>query len=80
LVRQAMVRSLQHWTRKHAAALTLSHTSVKRILPINLNLHPYKMIMVQNLKLTKGHYVERNEAVTCDNMLQGAMQNLCDTI
>jgi len=35
--------------KKRAAALHLSHSSVGRILHIDLNFHPYKMVVVQQL-------------------------------
>ncbi|KAJ4432951.1 hypothetical protein ANN_15208 [Periplaneta americana] len=50
IVRQAFVRSPQRPARKHAAALQLSNRSLRRILQQDLNFHPYKMVMVHELK------------------------------
>ena len=49
-VRQALVRSPARSTRRHAAELNISLESVRRILQRDLCFHPYKIMVVQELK------------------------------
>ena len=44
-----MFGSPHHSAKKRAAAVHLSHSSVWRILHSDLNFHPYKMVVVQQL-------------------------------
>ena len=48
-VREAFIRSPRRSARKHAAALGMSDRTVRRILRQNLNFHPYKMVVTQEL-------------------------------
>jgi len=48
--RQALVRSAARSARGHAAELNISRGSVRRILQRDLRFHPYKIMVVQELK------------------------------
>jgi hypothetical protein len=48
-VRMAIVKSPRHLVRRHSAAIGLSDRSVLRILNRDLNFHPYKIAVVQEL-------------------------------
>ena len=52
LVRASIQHSPRRSARKHAAALCMSDRSVRRILHQELNMHPYKMMVVQELNET----------------------------
>jgi len=45
----AIVKSPGHLLRRHSAAIGLSDRSVRRILHKDLNFHPYKIAIVQEL-------------------------------
>ncbi|GBL77013.1 hypothetical protein AVEN_12667-1 [Araneus ventricosus] len=49
-VRQAVLRSLQHSARRHATGMGISVRSVRRILHLDLKFHPYKTMVVQEIK------------------------------
>jgi hypothetical protein len=49
-VRQAVTTSPQRSAIKHDLALGISDWSVRRILHTDLKFHPYKMIVVQELR------------------------------
>lgn len=49
-VRQSTVKSPKCSAFKHASVLGLSNHSVRRIVHISIRLHPYKMMVVHNLK------------------------------
>ena len=48
-VRASPEQSPKHSTRKHAMALGISSRSLRRILHADLKLHPYKMMLAQEL-------------------------------
>ena len=48
-LRMAIVKSPRRSVRRHSAAIGLSYCSVRRILHKDLNLHPYKTAIVQEL-------------------------------
>ena len=48
-VRQAFVRSLRRSASRNVIALIMSDRTVRRILHENLNFHPYKMVMIQEM-------------------------------
>ena len=48
-VRAAIERSPRRSARKHAIALQLSERSVRRILHRDLKMHPYKMVIAQEM-------------------------------
>ena len=52
LVRASIQHSPRRSARKHAAALSMSDRSVRRILHDDLNMHPYKTMIVQELSPT----------------------------
>ena len=45
-----MTRSPQRSAMKHASALNISDTSLRRILHKDLSFHPYKIQVIQELK------------------------------
>ncbi|GBN10237.1 hypothetical protein AVEN_63717-1 [Araneus ventricosus] len=49
-VRQAVLRYPQRSARRHATAMGISDRSVRRILHLDLKFHPYKMVVVQEIK------------------------------
>ena len=49
MVRLSVLQSPQRYARKHATAVGLSARSVRRILHEELNFHPYKFAVVQEL-------------------------------
>jgi hypothetical protein len=49
VVRQSFIESPRHSARRHSVALEISNHSMKRILHKDLNSHPYKMVVVQEL-------------------------------
>ena len=51
-VRASIVLSPRRSARKHAAALGISDRTVKRILHADLRMHPYKMMVEQELSVT----------------------------
>ena len=59
-VRQSVLRSPRRSARKHAAAIGLSNTTVRRILHEDLHFHPYKLAVVQ--ELTERDFVARQNA------------------
>ena len=61
-IRQSPRRSL----RKHASALHMSYSSVRRILHRSLHMHPYKIMVVQ--ELSENDYETR--ATLCRDILQ----------
>ena len=67
-IRQSPRRSL----RKHASALHMSYSSVRRILHRSLHMHPYKIMVVQ--ELSENDYETR--ATLCRDILQ-AISNIC---
>ena len=55
-VRASIQHSPRRSARKHTAALSMSDRSVRRILHDDLNMHPYKTMIVQELsQLTMQH-------------------------
>ena len=56
-VRLAMLRSPKRSARKHAVALGVLARSIRRILHDDLHLHPYKMVVTQ--QLIERDYVNR---------------------
>ena len=50
VVRASILKSPRRSARKHAAALRLSDRSVRRILHLDLRMHPYKIAFAQKLK------------------------------
>ena len=52
-VRESLIRSPERAARRHAIELGLSRESVKIILQKDLRFHPYKMIVVQQVNLTR---------------------------
>lgn len=65
-VRQAIQRSPGRSARKHASELRLSDRTVRRILHVDLGLHPYKIMLVQ--EINAGDYAQR--LAFARNMLQ----------
>lgn len=65
LVRAAFVQSPRRSSRKHAVALGMSDRSLRRILHFDLQFHPYKIMMAQ--ELTVADYAKRREL--CEQML-----------
>ena len=65
-VRQAIQRSPGRSAWKHASELRLSDRTVRRILHVDLGLHPYKIMLVQ--ELNAGDYAQR--LAFTRNMLQ----------
>jgi hypothetical protein len=55
VVRVALQRSPSKSTRKAAAQLGISRRSVERILKSDLNLYPYKIIVLHKLTAQNGH-------------------------
>jgi len=51
-VRASIEQSLRRSARKHAAALGISDRTVRRILHADLRMHPYKMMVAQELNVT----------------------------
>ena len=49
-VRQTLVRSPARSARRHAAKLNISRELVRRIFQRDLRVHPYKIVVVQELK------------------------------
>lgn len=72
-VRQSILRSPRRSARKHAAALGLSDATVRRILHDDLQFHPYKLAVVQ--ELTERDFVARQYAceLLLDNLPQDAV-------
>ena len=64
-VRQSMLQSPERSARKHSAALGMSTRSLRRILHDQLHLHPYKMVMVQ--QLTERDYEARQ--TSCEQLV-----------
>lgn len=64
-VRASIEQSPSRSARKHAAALGISSRTVRRILHCDLHLHPYKMMVVQELR--PEDFVKRTDA--CNAML-----------
>ena len=50
VVRASILKSPRRSARKHAAALRLSDSSVRRIPHRDLRMHPYKIAIAQKLK------------------------------
>lgn len=55
IVRHSLLRSPTRFARKHTTALRLPNRTMRRILHQDLNLHPYKMIIVQELSERDWH-------------------------
>lgn len=64
-VRLAMLRSPKRSARKHAVALGVSARSIRRILHDKLHLHPYKMVVTQ--QLMERDYVNRQ--TSCEQLV-----------
>ena len=64
-VRQSMLQSPRRSARKHSAALGMSTRSLRRILHDELHLHPYQMVLVQ--QLTERDYVTRQ--TSCEQLV-----------
>lgn len=64
-VRQSMLLSPRLSARKHAVALGMSGRSLRRILHDELHLHPYRMILVQ--QLTEGDSATRQRS--CEQLM-----------
>lgn len=64
-VRRSILQSPQRSARKHASALALSNRTVRRILHEELNFHPYKMVVVQ--ELTQRDWQQRMQA--CETLI-----------
>ena len=64
-VRQSMLQSPTRSARKHAVAHGMSARSLRRILHADLHLHPYKMVLVQ--QLTERDYVTRQ--TSCEQLI-----------
>ena len=64
-VRVSMLRSPKRSARKHAVNLGMSGRSIRRILHDELHLHPYKMVVAQ--QLTGRDYVTRQ--TTCEQLV-----------
>lgn len=63
-VRESIEQSPTRSARKHASALQISARTVRRILHTDLNLHPYKIMVAQELSPTDwGRRVECCEAI-----------------
>lgn len=56
-VRQAMLRSPNRSARRHSIELGIGNRSVRRILHEDMHFHPYKLVVVQQLKA--GDYAQR---------------------
>jgi transposase len=65
-VRASIGRSPQRSARKHASALNLNRTTIRRILHSDLKFHPYKIQVVQELKPLD--YVARQRF--CEQMIE----------
>lgn len=65
-VRASVLQSPKRSAVKHAASLGLSDRSVRRILHSNLNMHPYKMMVTQELSIRD---FETRRAL-CEDILQ----------
>ena len=65
------MQSPRRLVRKHAVALGMSNTSVRRILHQDLKFHPYKMMVAQ--ELTERDWESRREL--CANILQTVHRN-----
>ena len=66
MVRAAIVQSPRRSARRHAVALGSSARSLRRVLHMDLNFHPYKMMMVQ--ELNQADFANRQNL--CENMLE----------
>ena len=69
-VRQALLRSPSRSARRHSSELGLSSRSLRRILHLDLHFHPYKLVVVQQLK--PGDYAQR---VTFAHEMQAIFQH-----
>lgn len=49
MVRTSVLQSPKRSARRQSVALAISNTSVRRILHLDLNFHPFKIVMVQKL-------------------------------
>ena len=58
-VRQALVWSPSRSAKRHGVELNISRESVRRILQSDLRFHPYKIMVVQELKARD--YVQRED-------------------
>lgn len=72
-VRQSILRSPRRSARKHAVALGIPDTTVRRILHEELQFHPYKLAVVQ--QLSERDFVARQNAceLLLDNLPQAAV-------
>ena len=65
LVKEAVEQSPRRSARKHSLALAMSNRSLRRILRYDLSFHPYKIMIVQELKPTD----LKNRRNCCQEML-----------
>lgn len=65
-VRDSVLRSPNRSARRQSMALAISDSSLRRILHLDLNFHPYKIAMVQ--KLNERDFQSR--VLTCQRLLQ----------
>lgn len=70
-VRRSVVQSPNRSARRQSMVLAISDSSLRRILHLDLNFHPYKIVMVQELR-------ERDfqsRVLTCQRLLHLATEN-----
>lgn len=67
-VREAFLRSPRRSARKHAVALGMSDRTVRRILDSELNFHPYKLAVVNEL--------HERDFIARQNACEGLRENL----
>lgn len=70
-VRRSVLQSPNRSARRQSLVLAMSNSSLRRILHLDLNFHPYKIVMVQTLN-------ERDFAsrvLTCQRLLQLVTEN-----
>lgn len=65
-VRRSVLQSPKRSARKHAASLALSSRTVRRILHEDLQFHPYKMVMAQELSQQD----RQNRLQACENFIE----------
>lgn len=70
-VRQSVLQSPNRSARRQAMALAISDSSLRRILHLDLNFHPYKIVMVQKLNDTDFG----SRVMTCQRLLQLVTEN-----
>ncbi|XP_066969142.1 uncharacterized protein [Macrobrachium rosenbergii] len=67
-VRAAIIQSPRRSARRHAVALQISSRSLRRILHMDLNFHPYKMMMAQELN--------QADFANCQNLCENMLENI----